>query len=167
MLALALSAKPLYEAFCRITGYGGTTQTATKAPDKVLDRTIEIRFDANEPGGALRFSTDQTSQTLRIGETGLAFFTVENVTDQPVTAIASYNVTPHVTGVYFQKLQCFCFQDRVFAPRETAKLPVLYFIDPEIVENRDTRHVHTITLSYTYFEREGGGGGAGEGAAAR
>jgi cytochrome c oxidase assembly protein subunit 11 len=156
MLALAFSAAPLYAAFCRVTGFGGTTQTATKVPGKVLDRTIEVRFDANVPPGVpLRFSVEQTTQTLRIGETGLAFFKVENVSDQPVTAIASYNVTPHVTGVYFQKLQCFCFQDRVFAPGEVAELPVLYFIDPAIVDSRDTRDIPTITLSYTYFEKAG------------
>jgi cytochrome c oxidase assembly protein subunit 11 len=154
MLVLALSAAPLYAAFCRITGFGGTTQTAAKAPSVILDRTIEVRFDANVPTGTpLEFRAEQTSETLRIGETGLAFFTVKNLSDKPVTAVASYNVTPHTTGLYFQKLQCFCFQDRVFQPGETAQVPVLYFVDPEIVKNRDTRDVNAITLSYTYFQK--------------
>lgn len=156
MLALALSAAPLYAAFCRVTGFGGTTQTATKAPGAILDRTIEVRFDANVPPSTpLEFTAEQTSQTLRIGETGLAFFTVKNLSDKPVTAVASYNVTPHTTGVYFQKLQCFCFQDRVFQPGEIAQVPVLYFVDPEILKSRDTRDTNTITLSYTYYEKAG------------
>ncbi len=156
MLALALSAAPLYAAFCRVTGFGGTTQVATKAPSRILDRTIEVRFDVNVPPGVpLEFTTDQTSQTLHIGETGLAFFTVKNLSDQPVTAVASYNVTPHLTGAYFQKLQCFCFKERVFAPGETAQLPVIYFVDPGLVDDRETRDTPTITLSYTYYEKVG------------
>jgi cytochrome c oxidase assembly protein subunit 11 len=157
MLGIALNAAPLYDAFCRMTGFGGTTQTATKAPGRVLDRTIEVRFDVNVPPGVpLEFKTAQTSETLRIGETGLARFTVRNFSDKPVTAIASYNVTPHTTGVYFQKLQCFCFNDTVFQPGQTVDLPVLFFVDPDIVKDRDTRGVQTITLSYTYFEKLGG-----------
>lgn len=157
MLALALNAAPLYAAFCKVTGYGGATQTATKAPGKVLARTIEVRFDANVPPGVpLEFKTSQASETLRIGESGLAFFTVKNLSDKPVTAIASYNVTPHTTGIYFQKLQCFCFNDTVFQPGQTVQLPVLYFVDPAIAENRDTRSVETITLSYTYYQKDGG-----------
>lgn len=156
MLALALSAAPLYAAFCRVTGFGGATQKATVASARVLDQTIEVRFDVNVPTGApLEFHTAQTSETLRIGETALAWFTVKNLSDRPVTAVASYNVTPHTTGAYFQKLQCFCFEDRVFQPGETAQLPVLYFIDPKIVESRDTRETKTITLSYTYYEKAG------------
>lgn len=156
MLGLALNAQPLYAAFCKITGYGGATQTATKAPGKVLDRTIEVRFDTNVPPGVpLEFKTTQTSETLKIGETAIAHFTVKNTSDKPVTAIASYNVTPHITGVYFQKLQCFCFNDTVFQPGQTVDLPVLYFVDPDIVQDRDTREVQTITLSYTYFEKVG------------
>jgi cytochrome c oxidase assembly protein subunit 11 len=157
MLALALNAAPLYAAFCKVTGFGGTTRTAVKAPGKVLDRTIEVRFDANVPPGTpLEFKTSQASETLRIGESGLAFFTVKNLSDKPVTAIASYNVTPHTTGVYFNKLQCFCFEDTVFQPGQTAQLPVIYFVDPAIVEDRDTRSVPTITLSYTYYQKDGG-----------
>jgi cytochrome c oxidase assembly protein subunit 11 len=156
MLGAAFAAVPLYEAFCKVTGFGGATKQATAAAARVLDRPIEVRFDVNVPPGApLEFRAAQTSETLRIGETGLAYFTVKNLSDKPVTAIASYNVTPHATGAYFQKLQCFCFEDRVFAPGETAQLPVLYFVDPAIVENRDTRETRTITLSYTYYEKAG------------
>ena len=156
MLGAAFAAVPLYEAFCRVTGFGGSPVKATVAAARVLDRTIEVRFDVNVPTGApLEFTAAQTSETLRIGETALAWFTVKNLSDKPVTAVASYNVTPHVTGAYFQKLQCFCFEDRIFQPGETAQLPVLYFIDPKIVDSRDTRDTRTITLSYTYYEKAG------------
>lgn len=157
MLAVALNAAPLYAAFCKVTGFGGTTQTATKAPGVVLDQSIEVRFDVNVPPGTpLEFKTGQTSETLKIGETGLAHFTVKNLSDRPIKAVASYNVTPHTTGIYFQKLQCFCFDDMIFQPGKTVDLPVIYFIDPDIVKNRDTRDVHTITLSYTYYEQADG-----------
>lgn len=152
MTALALSAAPLYDAFCRITGYGGTTQKAVRAPGEVLDETIEVRFDVNVPPGTpLEFKADQTVQTLRIGETGLAFFTVRNMSDKVVHAQAGYNVTPHQTGIYFQKLQCFCFKERVFQPHEVAQLPVIFYVDPGIVRDRNTYKMRSITLSYTYY----------------
>lgn len=155
MTGLTLSAAPLYAAFCRVTGYGGTTQVSARAPSQVLARTIEVRFDANvSPDTPLEFKPDQLSQTLHIGESGLAYFTVKNVSAQPVKAIASYNVTPHLTGVYFHKLQCFCFKDRVFQPGETARLPVIFFVDPGLVADRETRATSTITLSYTYFRKD-------------
>lgn len=156
MLGASFAAVPLYEAFCKVTGFGGATRKATAVAARILDRTVEVRFDVNVPTGApLEFHAAQTTETLRIGETGLAYFTVKNLADHPVTAVASYNVTPHATGAYFQKLQCFCFEDRVFQPGETAQLPVLYYVDPKIVDDRDTRETRTITLSYTYFEKAG------------
>lgn len=149
---LAASALPLYRAFCEATGYGGTTRTASAAPTRVLDRTIQVRFDTNvAPGAALQFAPKQPFQTLHIGETSVAFFRVTNVSDQPVTARATYNVTPHTTGQYFVKLECFCFQDRTFAPGESADLPVVFFVDPDIVSDPETRDTDTVTLSYTYF----------------
>jgi cytochrome c oxidase assembly protein subunit 11 len=154
MLALALSAAPLYSAFCRVTGFGGTTQTATQASAKILDRTIEVRFDANVgAGAALEFKPEKVSQTLRLGETGLAFFDVTNPTDRPISAIASYNVAPHNSGPFFVKLQCFCFNEQVFEPGKTVRLPVVYFVDPAILDERETRNIRSITLSYTYFNR--------------
>jgi cytochrome c oxidase assembly protein subunit 11 len=156
MCGLVAAAKPLYDAFCKLTGYGGETQTATAAPDEVLDRTMEIRFDSNvSPGAPLHFKPEKPSMTLRIGESGLAFFKVKNVSEHPVTAVATYNVTPHVTGVYFQKLECFCFRDTVFQPGEEMELPVLFFVHPDLVKDRDTDYVKTITLSYTFYEKAG------------
>lgn len=152
MTGLAFAAVPLYDAFCKITGYGGTTQEAAAAPSQILDQRIEIRFDANvSPDLPVEFAPKQISESLRIGETGLAFYTVRNLSDEPVVARATYNVTPHVAGPYFAKLECFCFQDRVIAPGEEADLPVVFFVDPEIVNDPDTADIGTLTLSYTFF----------------
>lgn len=152
MTGMAFAAVPLYQAFCRITGYGGTTQTAVAAPTRVLDRTIEIRFDSNiSPDLPVEFTPKQRTETLRIGETGLAFYRVHNLSDETIVARATYNVAPHTAGPYFAKLECFCFQDRTLAPGETADLPVVFFVDPEIVNDPDTRELTTLTLSYTYF----------------
>lgn len=152
MTGMAFAAVPLYRAFCQLTGFGGTTQIAAAAPDRVLDRTIEVRFDANiAPDLPVEFAPKQRSETLRIGETGLAFYRVRNLSDRPVVARATYNVSPHVAGPYFAKLECFCFQDRTLAPGEEADLPVVFFVDPEITTDPDTREIGTLTLSYTFF----------------
>ncbi len=152
MTGLSFAAVPLYDMFCKVTGYGGTTQQATAAPTRVLDRTIEIRFDANVSADLpIEFEPVQRIETLRLGQSGLAFYRVRNLSDQPVTAIASYNVAPHKAGIYFQKLECFCFQDQVLAPGESAELPVIFFVDPELASDPDTEEVERITLSYTFF----------------
>jgi cytochrome c oxidase assembly protein subunit 11 len=152
MTGMAFAAVPLYQAFCRVTGYGGTTQQATAAPAHILDRTIEVRFDSNiAPGLPVEFEPKQLSERLRIGETGLAFYRVRNLSNEPVVARATYNVTPHVAGQYFAKLECFCFQDRTLAPGEEAELPVVFFVDPELVSDPDTAEIGTLTLSYTFF----------------
>ncbi len=157
MTGLAFAAVPLYQTFCQITGYGGTTQTAAAAPTHVLGRAIQVRFDSNiEPGLPIEFAPSQSSQTLRIGETGLTFYRVRNVSNQPILARATYNVTPHAAGQYFAKLECFCFQDRVLTPGEVAELPVVFFVDPEFVSDPDTRDIGTVTLSYTFFRSTAG-----------
>ncbi len=153
MIGATYAAVPLYSLFCKLTGYGGTTQEATAAPKKVLARTVEVRFDTNvAPGSPLVFASDAKTKTVRLGETALVFFRITNPTDKPVKAVATYNVVPELTGLYFKKLECFCFQQRTFAPRETIELPVVFFVDPEMLENRDTRDIGQITLSYTYFD---------------
>lgn len=152
MTGLAFAAAPLYQAFCKITGYGGTTQTAAAAPARVLERTINVRFDANvEPSLPIEFAPSQRAATLRIGETGLAFYSVRNLSSEPIVARATYNVTPYAAGQYFAKLECFCFQDRILAPGEAAELPVVFFVDPEIVADPNTADIGTLTLSYTFF----------------
>lgn len=153
MVGLSFAAVPLYGMFCSVTGYGGTTGRAPAAPKTVLARTIDIRFDTNvAPGSPLAFAPDERVKTLRLGETGLAFFRITNPTDRPVSAVAAYNVTPGKTGLYFKKLECFCFEKRTFAPHETVELPVVFFVDPALAADRDTRRVEQITLSYTYFD---------------
>jgi cytochrome c oxidase assembly protein subunit 11 len=152
MTGLAFAAVPLYRAFCQATGYGGTTQEAAAAPSRVLDQRIQVRFDANiAPGVPIEFAPKQNAETLRIGETSVAFYRIRNTSNEPVTVRATYNVTPHVAGQYFAKLECFCFQDRVLAAGEEAELPVVFFVDPDIVDDPDTREINTLTLSYTYF----------------
>jgi cytochrome c oxidase assembly protein subunit 11 len=152
MTGMAFAAVPLYQAFCKITGYGGTTQEASAAPDQILDRRIEVRFDANiAPDLPVEFAPKQISESLRIGETGLAFYRIRNLSDQPIVARATYNVTPHIAGQYFAKLECFCFQDQVIAAGAEADLPVVFFVDPELVDDPDTRDLDTLTLSYTFF----------------
>jgi len=161
MLGLGFAAKPLYDTFCRVTGYGGTTQRAQTVSTRVLDQEVIVRFDANVAADApLRFAPRQGAQRLRIGETGLAFYEVTNLSDAPVKAIAAYNVAPFKAGGFFQKLECFCFQEQTFAPGETVELPVIFFVDPEIVHAPGGDKISTITLSYTYY-RAGSAAGPG------
>ena len=153
MLGASFAAVPLYDLFCRVTGFGGTTQVADAGPTAVLERDVTVRFDANLAAGTpLTFRPLQQAEGLRVGETGLAFYEVTNTSDQPFKAIASYNVTPHKAGPYFQKLECFCFIEQVFPPGETLRLPVVFFVDPRIAEDDDQDDVRTITLSYTFFD---------------
>ena len=151
MLGLAFAAEPLYAGFCQVTGFGGTTRVATEGPSEILDKTIEIRFDANVADAPLLFRPLQTTETVKIGQHGLAFYEVTNPTDADVHVIAAYNVTPHYAGPYFNKLECFCFSERVIAPGETRKLPVVFFISPDMVEDRVAGQLETITLSYTFY----------------
>jgi cytochrome c oxidase assembly protein subunit 11 len=152
MLGAAFAADPLYDTFCKVTGFGGTTRMATDGPSAILARTIEVRFDANVADAPLQFRALQSSQTVQIGQHGLAFYEVTNPTKQEVRVIASYNVTPHMAGPYFNKLECFCFSERVIAPGETRKLPVVYFVSPDLMQDRLARRMETITLSYTFFD---------------
>ncbi len=152
MLALALSARPLYSMFCEATGYGGATRADGRAPDRVLAREIEVRFDTNvAPGLPLEFTARERPRPAKLGESALTFFTVRNLSDKPLPVVATYNVTPHKTGIYFQKLECFCFQDQVLQPGQSLELPVVFFIDPALAEDRDVEEVAQITLSYTFF----------------
>ncbi|KDA02940.1 MAG: cytochrome c oxidase assembly protein [Hyphomonas oceanitis] len=152
MLGLAFMAEPLYKSFCQVTGFGGTTRIATRAPKEILDQEITVRFDANVADTPLTFRPLQRDQVVKIGQHGLAFFEVENPTDRPIRVIASYNVTPHFAGPYFYKLECFCFEERVIAPHESKKLPVVYFISPDIIDDHVANQLETITLSYTFFD---------------
>lgn len=155
MGAMAWAAVPLYDIFCRVTGYGGATSTSQKGSDVVLDETITIRFDASlERGMPWTFKPVERSMDLRIGETGLAFYEATNPTDRPVAGSASYNVTPYQAGGFFTKIDCFCFTEQVLAPGETVLMPVTFYVDPDIVRDREGKFVHTITLSYTFYQTD-------------
>jgi len=151
MTGAAFAAVPLYKAFCQLTGFDGATRVATAAPDQVLGQTVTVRFDPNVNGVPFDFRAVQASQTLKIGETKLAFFKVTNTSDHPVTARAAYNVVPEQAGAYFEKLQCFCFSDQTIAAHATVEFPVLYFIDPKYAEDMNTRGKTDVTLSYTFY----------------
>lgn len=152
MVGLSFAAVPLYRAFCQVTGWGGTTQRADAPADVVLDRKITIRFDASTAQGLpWRFKPEQLQQTLRVGETGLAFYEAENQSGAPVVGRATYNVMPAKAGIYFRKVACFCFTEQVLQPGEKVSMPMTYFIDPTIAEDPNLDDVSTITLSYTFF----------------
>lgn len=151
MGSLAWASVPLYDWFCRVTGYGGATSVAEAGSGVVLDRTIRIRFDASlERGMPWEFRPVEREMELRIGETGLAFYEAYNPTGEPVAGTASYNVAPFEAGGYFAKIDCFCFELQVLQPGERALMPVTFFVDPEMVDDRDAKHLRSITLSYTF-----------------
>ena len=153
MGSLGFASVPLYDLFCRVTGYGGTTATAQAAPAEVSDRTVKMRFDASlERDMPWEFRPEQREVEIRIGETGLAFYEAHNPTDRPVAGSASYNVAPFEAGGHFVKVDCFCFEEQVLQPGETVSMPVTFFVDPSITTDRDAKHLHTITLSYTFYE---------------
>lgn len=153
MVSLSFASVPLYDWFCRVTGYGGTTSVADGGSDTVLDREITVRFaSATERGMPWEFKPVATTMKIKIGETGLAFYEASNPTDRTVAGSASFNVTPFSAGGYFSKIDCFCFEEQVLAPGESVQMPVTFFVDPEIVEDDEAKLVHTITLSYTFHE---------------
>lgn len=153
MGALAWASVPFYDWFCRVTGFGGIPQTADAGSDKILERTIKVRFDASQAKGfGWEFKPMQKEMELRIGETGLAFYEAYNPTNRPIAGQASYNVTPYEAGYFFNKIDCFCFTEQVLQPGERVEMPVSFFVDPEMVDDRDAKYVHTITLSYTFYE---------------
>jgi cytochrome c oxidase assembly protein subunit 11 len=153
MGALSWASVPFYDFFCRVTGFGGTTNVAAQGSDTVLDQLVTIRFDASLTRDMpWEFKPVQHEMTLRIGETGLAFYEAYNPTNRTVAGSASYNVTPYEAGGFFTKIQCFCFEEQILAPGERVQMPVTFFVDPEMVTDRDAKYVHTITLSYTFYE---------------
>ncbi len=153
MGALAWASVPFYNWFCRVTGYGGATGVAEAGADVILDQTIKVRFDASkESGMPWEFKPVVREVTMRIGETGVAYFEAYNPTDRVVAGQSSYNVTPYSAGAFFDKIECFCFTEQVLQPGERVQMPVSFFVDPKIVDDRNGKYVHTITLSYTFYE---------------
>ena len=152
MVGVSYAAVPLYQLFCQVTGYGGTTQRVEQMSETVLDRKIKVRFDANVAGGLpWDFKPVEREVELRIGETIQIGYTAENTSDQSTFGQATFNVTPMSAGAYFNKIQCFCFTETELKPGETLDMPVVFFVDPAIVDDLDAKDVTTITLSYTFF----------------
>lgn len=155
MLGAAYAAVPLYQMFCQITGFGGTPQVASSAPQKVTDRTIRVRFDANVNAGlGWEFHPVQREMEVKIGETALAFYRAKNKSGHDQWGSASYNVTPEVTGAYFTKMHCFCFEKQHLKAGEEMDMPVQFFIDPSMIDDKVLDGIKTITLSYTFFAAE-------------
>lgn len=155
MIGMSYAAVPLYRIFCQVTGYGGTTQRVEQASDSILDRKITVRFDANTAGGLpWQFEPVQRELTMRIGETVKAHYTARNLFDMPTRGRATFNVIPLSAGAYFNKIECFCFTDTELKPDETLDMPVVFFVDPDIVDVPELENVGSITLSYTFFPLE-------------
>lgn len=157
MLGMAYAAVPLYDMFCRVTGYGGRTQRVEQYSQTVLDKEIKVRFDANVSGGlGWDFKPMQREVTLKIGETTQISYEAKNVSSRPLTGRATFNVTPQIAGAYFMKVECFCFTDTELKPGETLDMPVVFYVDPEIVNVQEMKNINALTLSYTFFPLEQG-----------
>ena len=152
MFGMAYAAVPLYEMFCQVTGYGGTTQRVEQYSQTVLDRDITIRFDANTSGGLpWNFKPVQRNVEIKIGETTQISYEAKNIASRPTSGRASFNVSPQLAGAYFMKVECFCFTDTELQPGGTMDMPVVFYVDPEIVNVPELKNIKTITLSYTFF----------------
>ncbi len=155
MVGLSFAAVPFYDWFCRTTGFGGTPLVAEAAPDVILEQTIDVRFDGSlDADMPWEFKPQLRRMTIRLGETGLAFYEAYNPTDRVIAGTASYNVTPYSAGGYFTKIECFCFTEQVLQPGERVIMPVTFYVDPAILQDTDAKHVREITLSYTFHETE-------------
>jgi cytochrome c oxidase assembly protein subunit 11 len=156
MIGVAFASVPLYRAICQVTGWGGTTQMVESNPFKpVAGRKITVRFDSNVAHGMpWRFKPDLREVTLPLGGDGFISFVAENPTSQAITGTAVYNVTPLKAGKYFNKTQCFCFGEQVLEPGQKVHMPVVFFVDPAIMDDPELRDLQAITLSYTFFRAE-------------
>jgi cytochrome c oxidase assembly protein subunit 11 len=152
MLGLSFAAEPLYSTFCKLTGFGGTPQVAIAPSRRVLDQSVRVRFDANtDPDAPLKFVASQPYMDVKLGETVMAFYEVTNTSDAPVRAIAAFNVAPDKAGRYFKKLECFCFKEKTFEAGASERLPVVFFVDPDLADSPMDKDLKGITLSYTYY----------------
>ena len=157
MLALGFASVPLYRIFCQTTGFGGTTQRAAADVKltPVAGRTMSIRFDSNvQPGMPWEFRPEHRTDTVTVGARDMAIFIAKNLSDKPVTGTASFNVTPTQAGAYFTKIQCFCFTQQTLQPGEEVRMPVIYYVDPKILQDPDNKDTQQITLSYTFYPVE-------------
>jgi cytochrome c oxidase assembly protein subunit 11 len=152
MAGLGFASVPLYRVFCQVTGLNGTTQIAAAAPGAVQGKIVTVAFDSNvSKAMPWQFAPEQRSERAALGARKMAFFTAKNLSDQPITGTATFNVTPAQAGKYFNKIQCFCFSEQTLKPGEEVRMPVVYFVDPALATDPDTRAVEEITLSYTFY----------------
>lgn len=155
MVGLAFASVPLYRLFCQVTGFGGTTMRAEQLPDKILDREVTIKFDSNtSPNINWSFKPERHEETVKLGQQGLIAFIAKNQDSIPTAGTAIYNVTPNKVGKYFHKIQCFCFGEQLLKPNEEMAMPVMFYVDPKMAEDREMDDVTSITLAYTFFPSE-------------
>jgi cytochrome c oxidase assembly protein subunit 11 len=158
MVGVGFAAVPLYRLFCQVTGFGGTTMrvdAAQAATVAVTNKTMVIRFDANQRGGLpWEFKPERPTDTVSIGAKDMSIFLAKNLSNEPVTGTATFNVTPELAGKYFNKIQCFCFTEQTLKPGEQVRMPVLYYVDPKIMTDPNTKDIEEITLSYTFYPVE-------------
>ncbi|MEL0108324.1 MAG: cytochrome c oxidase assembly protein [Rhodospirillaceae bacterium] len=153
MGTLVYYAEPLYRLFCRVTGYGGTTNTATTAPNSISDQSVSVHFDTNvAPDLPWRFTPPKPLE-LRLGESKRVSFVGVNLGDEPILGTATFNVTPYKVGKYFNKIECFCFTEQLLMPGERKEFPVMFFVDPAITEDSNAKDISAIALSYTFFNK--------------
>lgn len=154
MLGMGFAAVPLYRMFCQVTGFGGTTQRADLAEANAVEigtTSISVRFDGNtDPALPWKFAPMQVTQSMPIGTRKLAFYRAENLSDKPVTGVASFNVQPELAGLYFKKIHCFCFEQQTLQPGQSVEMPVQYYVDPAILKDPEAAGIKQITLSYTF-----------------
>ncbi|MEW6639338.1 MAG: cytochrome c oxidase assembly protein [Pseudomonadota bacterium] len=152
MVGASYAAVPFYNWFCRATGFNGTTQVATSAPAGSLEHQVAVRFDANVNGGLpWKFEPEKTEINVKIGEVVTAYYKVTNQAARRTAGIAAYNVAPLTVGAYFQKINCFCFNEQVLGPGETREMAVVFYVDPTMMADDDNKGTNTITLSYTFY----------------
>lgn len=158
MVGVGYAAVPLYRLFCQVTGFAGTTQmrVGAIAPGAVAGKNIVVRFDANHvPSLPWSFSPEVARETVALGARDIAFYTAKNLSNKPVTGMASFNVTPNQAGQYFTKIQCFCFNEQTLQPGEQVRMPVTFYVDPAIMKDPAARDIKEITLSYTFYPVDG------------
>lgn len=157
MVGLAYASVPLYDLFCKVTGFNGTPVVRDNNASEITDRVISVRFDSNvAPGLSWSFSPEKPEVTVKLGETTTVYYKVTNTGDKPATGIATYNVQPDLAGTYFSKLECFCFTEQTLEPGETLESAVVFYVDPRLAQDSDVKDLSSITLSYTYFPSKAG-----------
>lgn len=164
MVGLGFASVPLYQMFCAATGFGGTTSRVSEreaAGVRATGNVISVRFDSNVAKELpWSFRAERSRASVRIGDRSMMIFVAKNMSDRPITGRASFNVTPSQSGQYFTKVQCFCFTEQTLQPGQEVRMPVIYYVDPKMLEDADAETVQEITLSYTFFPVDEAGTGS-------